>query len=117
MTGKATTGNTAGTRFGDDNPLGKAMSGLFGAKDLNQAMQEFLEATDSHGLTTIEVAIRWIFHHSALGDQDGVVLGASRMSQIKETLEFIKRGPLSADVLRLTDNIWTAVKESRATIL
>ena len=80
-------------------------------------MQEFIQATQKHDMTTVEVAIRWIFYHSALGDQDGVVLGASRMSQVKETLNFIRRGPLPPDVLKLTDDIWTAVKESRATIM
>lgn len=117
LTGNMTTGSLQGTRFSDDNPLGKVMKGLFSAEDLNQAMAKFLETLATQKLSSVEVAVRWIFHHSALGDADGVVLGASRVAQVKEVLQLAQKGPLEAHVLEAADELWDTVKESRLKIV
>lgn len=117
MTGKLTKNEHSGTRSADDNPLGKAFQKLFSAEDLHSAMRKFDAAVRSHNLAPIEVAIRWIAHHSALSDDDGVILGASKTDQIRETVMMIRKGPLPKEILRTTDELWDAVKESRAEII
>ena len=68
-------------------------------------------------MTSIEVAIRWIAHHSALRDEDGIILGASKEKQVRETVAMIKKGPLPEEVLRTAENLWSAVKGSRGEII
>ena len=117
LTGKFVNNEHKGTRFGDDNPLGKFAQKLFGAEDLHSAMRKFNEETKLYNLTPIEIAIRWIIYHSALGDQDGVIIGASNVEQIRETVNTMKKGPLPGEVLKIAEDLWNAVKESRDSIL
>ena len=117
LTGKLVNNEHAGSRFGDDNPLGKFGQKLFGAEDLHSAMRTFQDEAKSHSLTPLEVAVRWIAHHSALRDEDGIILGASKIEQIQETVKMIGEGPLPGDMLKATEQIWTAVKETREKII
>ena len=80
-------------------------------------MKAFDEAAKSHKLTSLEVAIRWIAYHSALRDEDGIIVGASKAEQIQETFNMMKKGALPREVLKATERIWVAVKESRGEII
>ena len=117
MTGKLVNNEHAGTRFGDDNPLGKAAQKLFGAEDLHSAMRRFDAEAKSHKISSLEIAIRWIAHHSALRDNDGIVIGASNTEQIRETVSMIKKGPLPGKVLATAEEFWSAVSGSRGEII
>ncbi|KAI1367953.1 putative oxidoreductase [Xylaria arbuscula] len=117
LTGKLVNNEHAGTRFGDDHPLGAIARKMFGGEDLLAGMKKFDKDVKALGLTPLEVAARWITHHSALGDNDGVLLGASRCDQIVDTVGIIRKGPLPDAVLPLVEELWDAVKETRAPIL
>ncbi|KAL8660691.1 MAG: hypothetical protein Q9202_006305 [Teloschistes flavicans] len=113
LTGKFIHNDHAGTRFGDDNPLGKMFHKLFGAQDLQNTVRDFDSKVKSHGLTPIEVAVRWIAHHSALGDGDGIIIGASKTAQVEETAAMIGRGALPREVVEVAEGVWDAVGGSR----
>ncbi|KAI0409327.1 putative oxidoreductase [Xylaria palmicola] len=117
LTGKLVNNEHAGTRFGDDHPLGAIARKMFGGEDLLAAMKRFDESVKAHGLTPLEVAARWITHHSPLGGKDGVILGASKREQIVDTVSIIRKGPLPDAVLPLVEELWGAVKGTRAQIL
>lgn len=117
LTGKFVSNEYKGTRFGDENPLGKFAQKLFGAEDLHSAMRRFNEEMKLYNVTPIEVAIRWIIYHSALGDEDGVIIGASKAEQVWETVNIMKKGPLPEMVRKAADDLWNAVKESRHSII
>ena len=117
LTGNVVNNEHTGTRFSDDNPIGKFAQKLFGAEDLHSAMKTFDSEVRSHDMTSIEVAIRWIAHHSALRDEDGIILGASKEKQVRETVAMIKKGPLPEEVLRTAEKLWSAVKGSRGEII
>ena len=117
MTGKLVNQEHTGTRFDDSNPLGKAAQRLFGAEDLQSAMRKFDAEVRSNGLTPIEVAMRWIAHHSALNDQDGLVVGASKIQQVRETVTMIEKGHLPEQALKAAETLWSAVKVSRGDII
>ncbi|KAI4263557.1 MAG: hypothetical protein L6R42_001296 [Xanthoria sp. 1 TBL-2021] len=117
LTGKLVNGLHQGTRFADNNPLGKAAQGIFGAEDLRTATKEFDSKLKPYNISSVEVAIRWIAHHSALGDEDGIILGASKVEQIRQTVGMIKNGPLPEDVLDIAEGLWHAVKDSRSEII
>ena len=80
-------------------------------------MREFDVRVKSYGLTPLEVAIRWIAYHAALESQDGIILGASKVEQIRETVMMMKKGPLPAEVLATAEDLWSMVKGSRGEIL
>ncbi|KAL9586046.1 MAG: hypothetical protein Q9203_004003 [Teloschistes exilis] len=113
LTGKFINNDHAGTRFGDDNPLGKMAQKLFGAEDLQAAVRRLDVEIKSHGLTLIEIAVRWIAHHSALGDGDGIIIGASKTEQIEETVSMIKKGPLPKELVEMAEQVWSSVEGSR----
>ncbi len=93
------------------------MQSVFGDEDLHVAMREFDSRVRAHGLTSLEVAVRWIAHHSALGDGDGIVLGASRVEQVRETVGMVGRGRLEGEVLGAVEGLWGRVGGIRGGIL
>lgn len=113
MTGNFVKGTHDGTRFGDDNPVGKYSQKLFGAQDLHSAMKRFDESAAAYGLGTAEIALRWVFYHSALGDRDGVVFGASKTRQAVELFAMLDKGPLPVQILEAAEELWNAVRNSR----
>ncbi|KAJ8110208.1 hypothetical protein ONZ43_g5932 [Nemania bipapillata] len=117
LTGKFVNGQHAGTRLGDDNPLGKAMQKMYGQEEVMRAVKKFDTETRALGLTPLEVSIRWIFYHSKLTDDDGVLLGASKVEQIVENVASIKKGPLSDAACLLVEELWETVKETRDNVM
>jgi len=43
---------------------------------------------DKHGIKLAEVAQRWLQHHSALGPNDGVLLGFSNIGQVDANIKY-----------------------------
>ncbi|TGO51920.1 hypothetical protein BOTNAR_0340g00040 [Botryotinia narcissicola] len=95
LTGNFSAGKSDGTRFSDDHPLGKAFQNLCGAPKLQQAMKNLENILAPLGISGREASLRWIYHHSKLGDGDGIILGASKISQIRVNVASISAGPLS----------------------
>ncbi|KAJ4410990.1 hypothetical protein N0V82_009094 [Gnomoniopsis sp. IMI 355080] len=117
LTGNAVNNQREGTRMSDDNPLGKAMKKVFDEEVLKQAVKTFDEKVKAHGLSSLEVAIRWIFHHSVLHDDDGIILGASKGVQLQETVSLIWKGALSSPILAVVEDLWAAVQPTRGNVL
>ncbi|KAI8959971.1 putative oxidoreductase [Daldinia sp. FL1419] len=117
LTGKLVNNEQAGTRFGEDHPLGAISRRMFGGEDLLSAMKKFDTEVKAQGFTPAEVAIRWLVHHSGLGEEDGIVLGASKATQIVETVGLIRKGPLPEAILPLVDELWGGVKGTRGEII
>ena len=44
------------------------------------------------------------------GAEDGVVLGASSVEQLRKNLESVEAGPLSEELVKLVDGVWEEVK-------
>ncbi|KAF2502439.1 Aldo/keto reductase [Lophium mytilinum] len=65
-----------------------------------------------HNLNMLEVAFRWLVHHSALRmgtvekEGDGIIMGISKFEQLEMNLEFCERGPLPEDVVEALDQAW-----------
>lgn len=117
LTGNFVNGQHAGTRMGDDNPLGKTMQKMYGSEAVLSAVKGFDAATRAAGLAPLEVAVRWIFHHSHLRDEDCVLLGASKVEQIVENAGFVKKGPLADSVLKIVEELWEGVKAERGGVI
>ena len=93
------------------------MQKLYGEEELHSALRIFDAQVKSYNLTSLEVAVRWIAYHSALGSEDGIILGASKTEQIRETITMMRKGPLPVGVLETVEDLWSTVKEGRGEIL
>ncbi|KAK8054321.1 aldo keto protein [Apiospora saccharicola] len=117
LTGKLVNNEHSGTRFGDDHPFGPMVRKHFGDEDLTSAMKKFDAAVKAQGLTPTEMALRWLAHHSSLEDDDGVIIGASELQQIIDTVGLIRKGPLPDTLIPLVEELWSGVEEKRQQIL
>ncbi|KAI9642853.1 hypothetical protein NHQ30_008587 [Ciborinia camelliae] len=116
LTGNFSAGKSTGTRFSDDHPLGKAFQKLYGDLKLEEAMKNLEDTLSPLGISGREASLRWIYHHSKLGDGDAIILGASKISQIRENVQSISAGPLSGEVVQKIEGIWDLLAENRGGI-
>jgi aflatoxin B1 aldehyde reductase len=52
-------------------------------------LENLKEACDRHGMTMKEATLRWFMHHSALGKEDGFILGVSSAEQAEENCKSV----------------------------
>ncbi len=66
------------------------------------------------GLTTLEIALRWCVHHSALNVKDdggdGIIIGVSSLEQLKGNLTDLEKGPLDDETVEVLDQAWLICK-------
>ncbi|KAI9927519.1 hypothetical protein MW887_003137 [Aspergillus wentii] len=117
LSGKLTNGTAEGTRFGGDSPIGKLMQNLYNQESLHTALKQLEETTRTLGITTIDDALRWAYYHSSLDENDGIILGASSVKQIKSNIESIRQGPLPQECLDTFERIWETLDPVRGDIL
>nr|OQO28283.1 hypothetical protein B0A51_03902 [Rachicladosporium sp. CCFEE 5018] len=84
----------------------KQFSSMY-VNDLSLELHESLSAVCAKdGLTLKEATLRWLMHHSALGKDDGVILGASSLEQMEENLRACEGGPLGEELVNLYEDVW-----------
>jgi aflatoxin B1 aldehyde reductase len=75
--------------------------------DLSLEIHDALgKACEAEGLTLKEATLRWLMHHSILGEEDGVILGASSLGQMEENLRACEGGPLSGEIVGEFERAW-----------
>ena len=67
---------------------------------------------EQYRLAMPEMALRWIYYHSMLKNGDGVIVGASRMTQLDGNMACIRQGPLPKSLAHELDKLWHAVEAS-----
>lgn len=77
-------------------------------------MRKFHALCDQAGMNTAEASLRWLMHHSFLGAGDGIILGATKVHQLKGNVEFCRKGPLQDELVKAVDDLWEAVKDETA---
>jgi aflatoxin B1 aldehyde reductase len=97
--------------------IGGLYTKLYDKPSLRAALIKWNEIADKEGVSKAELAYRWVAHHSAIaddgfvaGEQNGVIIGASRVEQIEQTAEGIKKGKLSGEAVKGIEEIWESVK-------
>ncbi|KAI0110639.1 aflatoxin B1 aldehyde reductase member 2 [Hypoxylon sp. NC0597] len=71
------------------------------------------EAAETRGLNPLEVAIRWLVHHSKLQireRKDGIVIGFSNLQQLRDNLDYLEKGPLDKELLEVLEQAWRESK-------
>ena len=97
---------TAGSRFDISHVQGKLYRDRFWNDAYLDALTEIHRSCEGHGLDAISVALRWLIHHSQLNAErnDGVIIGASSLEQLRHNLTAVTEGPLPTDILTAIDD-------------
>lgn len=76
------------------------------------ALEILRPVAKKHGLTEVQCALRWLSHHSQLKEElgDGIVVGSSSASQLKENMEGLKGGPLPQEVVKALNQGWEVIR-------
>ena len=109
---------TAGGRFTPaDRSVARMYRDFYLKPTLLHALDKWEELAGLQGVPKAEMAYRWVYYHSAIKPElgDSVILGASKIEQITQTVEGVKRGPLKPEVVRGIDEIWESVKQDAIT--
>lgn len=86
----------------------KSYQGRYWREGYFRAVRLIADSCAGHGVPVTEAAYRWLAHHSALDSArgDGVIIGASRMSQLRQNMASLSAGPLPEDVAAAMEAAW-----------
>jgi len=86
--------------------------GRYWKKSFFDAVDVIKTTAEKHGITSIEATYRWLAFHSMLnGDRgDAILIGASKLSHLKQNMETVKAGPLPDDVVAAFETAWQITK-------
>ena len=111
LTGKVALGHDiTGTRFEPNNKMGAWHRDLYDKAVMHDAVKNLQKGIEPLGLTLPEVSLRWLAYHSALGQNDGIIFGASKTAQLESNLKDLAKGPLEQEVVEMMEETWVAVK-------
>ncbi|KAI3479229.1 hypothetical protein L1887_58660 [Cichorium endivia] len=101
-----------GSRFDPERAQGQMYRQRYWTEHYFNAIEAIRPVAEKHGLSTAEIALRWMMHHSALDPAhgDAVIIGASSTKHIEQNLIDLEKGPLPQDVLDAVDKAWNIVK-------
>lgn len=99
-------------RWAKDNPIGQMYRTLYGKPSLVAALKEWGAIAEEAGVTKAALAYRWMVYHSALkgANGDGCIIGATRTTQLDETLRDLEAGPLEKGTVERIEGVWEKVK-------
>lgn len=84
---------------------------MYWSKTNFEAIENLKAAAEKyHNITLLEATLRWMRHHSGLTAKDGIILGASKVEQLEETLTALDQGPLGAEMIKAFDDAWEHCK-------
>ncbi|KXL45487.1 hypothetical protein M433DRAFT_58209 [Acidomyces richmondensis BFW] len=99
-------------RFDKSTPIGEMYGSMYAKPAYLDALEKWEKVAKDEGVTRADLAYRWVKYHSPLKKElgDAIIIGASSTSQLKETLDTINKGPLSAKATKAIDDIWETIK-------
>ena len=76
------------------------------------AVDEIRKACEKEGIPMAEAAYRWLNNHSLMNatQGDGILLGASKITQMEQNIEAAQKGELPQSILDVIDGAWEIAK-------
>ncbi|KAF9368352.1 hypothetical protein CPC16_005433, partial [Podila verticillata] len=99
-----------GGRFDVKTGYGKMYRDRFWNSLFFETIGNLSKAAEENHLTLLESALRWMAHHSGLGPNDGIIIGASSVHHLEENLKDLAKGPLPEAMVAAFDEAWEHVK-------
>jgi len=96
-----------GTRF----DAMKIFGDIYIKKPILDALAVLKTKCDEEGIAVMEGTMRWFLHHSPLGENDGVILGASSTNQVNASLKACEKGLLPRGLAKAFEDLWDAIKD------
>jgi aryl-alcohol dehydrogenase-like predicted oxidoreductase len=99
-------------RFAKGHRMQGLYGGLYNKPSYYKALELWEEAAKEAGTSRAELAYRWVAFDSVIDPKygDAVVFGASKHSQISETLVWLKRGSVGEAAKAKIDEIWKVIE-------
>lgn len=81
-------------------------------KSYFDGMMLISEKCKKYDITIVEAAFRWLAFHSKLDEKrgDGIIIGASRVEQLKQNIDTVKKGKLPDDLVGVMEEAWQLCK-------
>lgn len=100
-------------RWNPNTEVGKLYNHLYNKPHLIAALDTWGEAAEKAQCTRAALAYRWIKYHTSLSADlgDAILMGASTVKQVSQTLDCLKDGPLIPEVVQIINEIWDTVKD------
>ncbi|KAK3675469.1 hypothetical protein LTR78_004552 [Recurvomyces mirabilis] len=100
-------------RFDVNGPLGDMYASMYGRPKLLEALEKWADIAKEEGVSKADLAYRWVKYNSPLSSKhgDAIIIGASSVEQLKQTLDTISKGPLSDKAAKRIDELWEGIKE------
>ncbi|KAK0648051.1 NADP-dependent oxidoreductase domain-containing protein [Cercophora newfieldiana] len=95
-----------------DKFLGGFMRGHYFRDSVFAAVAELKGVAERKGVSMIEIALRWLVHHSKIdvNKGDGIVLGVSKLEHLGSNLDALEKGPLDVGVLEALEKVYKIAK-------
>ncbi|KAK9235000.1 NADP-dependent oxidoreductase domain-containing protein [Lipomyces kononenkoae] len=102
-----------GGRWDKESRIGQMYLGLYSKPKLLAALDEWESIATEAGVTKAGLAYRWVVFNSGLDAKynDGVIIGATKVEQLQESLNALKDGPLPDSVVAKIDKLWEDIKD------
>ncbi len=104
-------------RFGNStSPIAAIYKSMYSRPSLVAALDVWEQIAQSEGISRSELAYRWVVYHSKLQAEfgDAIIIGSRKEDQLRETVSFVHKGPLSDAAAKRIDEIWETVKNESA---
>lgn len=99
-------------RFDPSFTYGEAYNKRFNKPCFLEALDKWAAVAEQEGTTKADLAYRWVKYNSPLKPEygDAIIIGATSLEQLEQTLAGIDKGSVSEEAARAIDEIWEGVK-------
>ena len=103
----------AAGRWSTESFVGKMYQTMYNKPALLTALDTWGKISEESGIPRFELAYRWLAYSSLLKNElgDAVIVGASRVEQLQQTLDALKHGPLSEEIVEKINGIWKSIEQ------
>ncbi|KAF2668716.1 aldehyde reductase [Microthyrium microscopicum] len=97
-------------RFNSTHAVGQLYHGLYVKPTYLDALDKWEVIAKDADISKAELAYRWATYHSALKEGDGIIFGAKNEEQTKQTIAYIRAGPLDDKIAERVNELWKGVE-------
>jgi aflatoxin B1 aldehyde reductase len=100
-------------RLSDTGPIGQLSNKVYNKPAYLDALKVWGNVAAAEGISRAELGLRWITYASELKAElgDGIVVGSKTHEQMKQTVVWVRNGPLSAEALKRIQVMWDSVRK------
>jgi aflatoxin B1 aldehyde reductase len=79
--------------------------------EIVNGLKELRAACLAEGISVTGASTRWLAYHSKLEKDDAIILGASKVEQVDDSVAQIAKGPLPETLVVAFEHLWQGVKD------